>query len=373
MEIKMDERNVTLAKNLVNYSCKIQPGERVLIAAVGHSVQPLVKQLIREVYNIGAFPYIDIQEPSITRELMMGCQPKQLDFLSEFEMVRMKGMDAFIGVRGNENSNELADVPEEKQLLYGDKTSDVLYERVDNTKWVVLRYPTNAMAQASKMSFEQFESFYYKVCNLDYGKMQQAMTKLTDLMEQTDTVRITGDETDLIFSIKGINSVACAGDRNIPDGEVFTAPVRNSVNGKLKYNIPSVYNGFTFENIKFEFRDGKIINATSNDTARLNKILDMDEGARYIGEFAFGVNPYIIKPINDILFDEKIMGSFHFTPGKAYDTAFNGNKSKIHWDLICVQTEEYGGGSIYFDDVLIRENGLFVLDELKNLNPENLI
>lgn len=369
----MDERIAKLAHNLVNYSCQVQPGERVLIAAIGQPVQSLVKQLIREVYNVGAFPYVDIHEPSITREIMMGCQPQQLDFLSEFEMLRMKSMDAFIGVRGNENSNELADVPEDKQLLFGDKTSEVLYERVDNTKWVVLRYPTYAMAQASKMSFEQFENFYYKVCNLDYGRMLQAMTKLTDLMEKTDMVRITGEETDLSFSIKGLNSIACAGVRNIPDGEVFTAPVKNSVNGKLKYNIPSVYNGFTFENIMFEFKDGKIIKATSNDSTRLNNILDIDEGARYIGEFAFGVNPHITYPINDILFDEKIMGSFHFTPGKAYDTAFNGNESKIHWDLICVQTEEYGGGSIYFDDVLIRKNGLFVLDELKNLNPENLI
>jgi len=191
-------------------------------------------------------------------------------------------------------------------------------------------------------------------------------------MNNTDKVRITGPDTDIAFSIRDIPTVGCYGTRNLPDGEIFTAPVKNSVNGYIKYNAPSVYNGFTFEDIFFEIKDGKIIKAEANDTQRINRILDMDEGARYIGEFALGVNPYIIKPMKEILFDEKIMGSFHFTPGNSYDTAFNGNKSKIHWDLVCIQTDEYGGGKIFFDDVLIRENGVFVVDELKCLNSENL-
>ncbi|KAF5044536.1 Thermophilic metalloprotease [anaerobic digester metagenome] len=275
-------------------------------------------------------------------------------------------------MRGTDNSSELSDVPEEKQLLYADLTSDVLYERVDNTKWVVLRYPTNAMAQLSNMSFEEFENFYFNVCNLDYKKMSEAMKKLINIMNNTDKVRITGPDTDIAFSIRDIPTVGCYGTRNLPDGEIFTAPVKNSVNGYIKYNAPSVYNGFTFEDIFFEIKDGKIIKAEANDTQRINRILDMDEGARYIGEFALGVNPYIIKPMKEILFDEKIMGSFHFTPGNSYDTAFNGNKSKIHWDLVCIQTDEYGGGKIFFDDVLIRENGVFVVDELKCLNSENL-
>lgn len=224
------------------------------------------------------------------------------------------------------------------------------------------------------MSTDEFEDFYFKVCNLDYSKMDKAMDNLVSLMNKTDKVKIIGEGTNLEFSIKNIPAIKCAGIMNIPDGEVFTAPVRDSVNGVLSYNTPSLYSdGFTYENIKLEFKNGKIVNASSNDNERINKIFDTDEGARYIGEFAIGVNPYITKPMKDTLFDEKIMGSFHFTPGACYDEAPNGNKSTIHWDLVCIQTKEYGGGEMYFDDVLIRKDGVFVIDELKCLNPENLI
>ena len=223
------------------------------------------------------------------------------------------------------------------------------------------------------MSSDEFEDFYFKVCNLDYSKMSKAMDNLVKLMDKTDKVRIVGNGTDLTFSIKGIKSIKCDGKMNIPDGEVFTAPVKNSVNGVLSYNTPSLYSdGFTYENIKFEFKNGKIIDASCNDTKRINKILDTDAGSRYIGEFAIGVNPYITEPMKDILFDEKIMGSFHFTPGSCYDEAPNGNNSQIHWDLVCIQTKKYGGGEIYFDDKLIRKDGLFVIDSLKCLNPDKL-
>ena len=179
----------------------------------------------------------------------------------------------------------------------------------------------------------------------------------------------------MTFSIKGIPAVPCAGECNIPDGEVFTAPVRESVNGTIQYNTPSPYQGTVFNNVKLEFKDGKIVNATAdNDIEKLNEIFNTDEGAKFIGEFAIGVNPLIKHPMGDILFDEKIDGSFHFTPGQAYEgEADNGNRSAIHWDLVLIQRPEYGGGSIYFDDVLIRENGRFVIKELECLNPENLI
>jgi aminopeptidase len=245
--------------------------------------------------------------------------------------------------------------------------------RVPKTRWVVLRYPNDAMAQLSGTSTEAFEDFYFRVCNLDYSRMEQAMQPLIDLMNRTDRVRLTGPGTDLTFSIKDIPAIACAGGMNIPDGEVYTAPVRESVNGTLSYNTPSVFQGFTFENICLTFENGKIIKATANDTERLNKVFGIDEGARYVGEFAIGVNPYILTPMKDTLFDEKIMGSIHFTPGNCYEEASNGNASAIHWDLVLIQRPEYGGGEIYFDDVLIRKDGRFVLPELEGLNPENLI
>ena len=185
-------------------------------------------------------------------------------------------------------------------------------------------------------------------------------------------MRLTGKGTDLTFSIKGIPAIKCAGHMNIPDGEVYTAPVKDSVNGVITYNAPTLENGIRHEKVRLVFKDGKIIEATSSDTAALNAVLDTDEGARYVGEFAIGVNPYVTKPMLDILFDEKISGSVHFTPGCSYDDAFNGNKSSVHWDMVLIQTPEWGGGEIWFDGELIRRDGLFVTDDLKCLNPDAL-
>ena len=369
----MDERIKKLAENIVNYSCRVEKGENVLISCVGREPLPLVRAIIKEIYSKGAMPYVDLSDSSVERELLKGMTDEQLELMAEIECLRMKKMDAYIGIRGVDNACELSDVPEEKiknySLKYISPVNDI---RVPHTKWVVLRYPTNSMAQSAKMSLESFEDYFYNVCNLDYGKMNLAMDSLKSLMERTDMVRITGKDTDISFSIKGIPAVKCAGECNIPDGEIYTAPVKNSVNGKITYNTPSEYNSFTFENVSLTFKDGKIIDSSANDSKRLSGILDTDEGARYVGEFAIGVNPYILSPMNNILFDEKIMGSIHFTPGECYDDAPNGNKSAVHWDLVLIQTPEYGGGEIYFDDVLIRKDGRFVLPELLCLNPENL-
>ena len=368
----MDPRITTLVHNLVHYSCSVKPKERVLIHIIGESAYPLAKALIREVYAAGALPFLELEDTSLNRELMLGCTPEQLAYTHQFELEKMKGMDAYIAVRASENIAELADVPQEKTTLYQTAGSAVLNERVNNTKWVVLRYPNNAMAQLADTSLERFEDFYFNVCNLDYSKMSQAMDALVALMDRTDQVRLVGPGTDLRFSIKDIPAIKCDGKMNIPDGEVYTAPVRTSLNGTITYNTPSVYQGFTFENIQFEFKDGQIVKATANNTEKLNHILDTDPGARYIGEFAIGVNPYITKPMKDTLFDDKIDGSIHLTPGRCYEEAPNGNDSSIHWDLVYIQTPEYGGGEIYFDDVLIRKDGRFVLDELQPLNASNL-
>ena len=282
-------------------------------------------------------------------------------------------MDAFIGIGCNDNTSELADVPGEKQAIWSKFYDNDILETRLKKKWVVLRYPNNSLAQAAGTSLDSFEDFYFKVCNLDYSKMSKAMDNLVELMNKTDKVRLVSKGTDLTFSIKDIPAIKCAGEMNIPDGEVYTAPVKNSVNGTITYNTPTEYQGVTYTDVSLKFENGKIIEATANDTERVNKVFDTDEGARYVGEFAIGVNPFITKAMKNILFDEKIRGSIHFTPGNAYDDADNGNRSAIHWDLVLIQTEEYGGGEIYFDDVLIRKDGIFVLDELKCLNPENLI
>jgi aminopeptidase len=304
----------------------------------------------------------------------MGDTPEQWQMMAKYEADRMRDMDAYIGVRAGENASELSDVPPEKNDIYQKFWQKPVHTeiRVNETRWVVLRWPNAAMAQLAAMSTEGFEDYYFDVCTLDYERMDKNMDPLKARMERTDRVKIVGPGTELEFSIKGIPAIKCAGNLNIPDGECYTAPVRESVNGVLSYNTPSVYQGFTYENIRFEFQNGKIVKATANDSGRLNAVLDTDEGARYIGEFSLGFNPYILKPMKDTLFDEKIAGSFHFTPGNAYKDADNGNRSAIHWDLVQIQRPDYGGGEIYFDGELIRKDGLFVVDELKGLNPDAL-
>jgi len=365
----VDQRITKLAKTLVNYSCSIKKGEKVLIETIG-ALNPLTTELIKEVYLAGGIPFINNKFPDQERALYMNCTKEQLELIAKYEALRMKEMDAFIGLRAPVNFTEESDIPGEKLAMVSKYVTDPVHMkiRVPNTKWVVLRYPTPAMAQAASTSTEAFEDFYFDVCNLDYSKMSKAMDPLVTLLEKTDKVRITGPNTDLNFSIKGMNAIKCDGQMNIPDGEVYTAPLKTSVNGYITYNTPAVHDGFTYENIRLEFKDGKIIKATSNDTEKINIVFDTDEGARYIGEFALGVNPFILKPMKEALFDEKICGSIHFTPGNSYDDCDNTNKSSVHWDLVFIQRPECGGGDIYFDDILIRRDGLFVLDELKDLN-----
>ncbi|MGG7178650.1 aminopeptidase [Clostridium paraputrificum] len=369
-----DIRFSQLAKNLINYSCNLKEGEKILIEGIGDCV-PLVKELVKEAYKTKAIPLVTLKNKEVDRELLMHATQEQLELMAKYESDRMNDMDAYIGIRAGENSAETSDVPSEQLSLYSKYFANPVHGeiRVPKTRWVVLRYPNHSMAQSANMSTEAFEDYYFNVCNLDYSKMSKAMDNLVDLMNRTDKVRLTAEGTDLTFSIKDIPAIKCAGEANIPDGEVYSAPIKNSVNGTITYNTPSLREGFTYENIRLTFKDGKIIEATANDTERINKVFDIDEGARYVGEFAIGVNPYILEPMKDTLFDEKITGSIHFTPGASYDDAFNGNKSALHWDLVLIQRPEYGGGEIYFDDVLIRKDGIFVLDELKCLNPDNLI
>lgn len=369
----IDQRMKTLAHNLVNHSCKVKPGDKVLIEATDIQ-KATVGQLVKEVYAAGGLPFVWIRDRQVMRNIIMGATEDQLRTMAENDAALMGQMQCYIGMRGGNNSAEYSDIPAPKikqyMSIYNEKVHGII--RVPETRWVVLRNPDEGMAMQANMSTEAFEDFYFNVCCLDYEKMSRAMDPLVDLMNRTDRVRLTARDTDISFSIKGLPAIKCAGDLNIPDGEIFAAPVRDSVNGRITYNTPAIYNGFTYENISFLFKDGKIIEATCNDNKLINEILDTDEGARYVGEFAIGVNPFITKPMKDTLFDEKIAGSIHFTPGKCYDECNNGNTSAIHWDLVMLQTPEYGGGEMWFDDVLVRKDGLFVLPELLALNPENL-
>lgn len=369
-----DPRMKKLADVLIGYSCDVKPGERVLIDAFDMPSE-MVSILIDRVVDAGGIPFASTSMAKVSRTMYMNASVEQLEILGKRDLEFMKEMQCYIGLRGSHNITEISDVPDEQlKLVQEHYQRPVMDYRVDHTKWVVLRWPTPSMAQLAGMSTDQFENFYFDVCTLDYAKMAKAEKPLVDRMMRTDMVRILGPlDTDISFSIKGIPAVACVGDRNIPDGEVFTAPVRDSVNGVIHFNAGTIEHGKPYDDIRLAFKDGKIIEATSSDTKSLNAELDTDEGARYIGEFSLGFNPHITKAIRDILFDEKIAGSLHFTPGRAYEEADNGNRSKLHWDMVLIQTEEYGGGEIWFDDELIRMDGRFIPTYLQCLNPENLI
>ncbi len=363
-----DARIDALARQIVRYSIALKKGEKVLLDlqdvpdAVGVA-------LIREVRAKGGLPFIRVHQSRITREMMKGAEDAQYEILAKHLLAEMKDMDAYIAFRGGANIAENSDVPADRMRLAMKHMRPVFDYRVKKTKWCVLRWPSPSMAQQAGISTEAFENFYFDVCLLDYKSFIPAMNALKKLMDKTDRVEIKGPGTDLRFSLKGINALVSAGNYNVPDGEVFTSPVRDSAEGFITYNAPTIYQGIPFDSIRLEFSKGKIVKAEAGSRTReINKILDSDEGARYIGEFALGLHPLIREPMRDILFDEKICGSFHFTPGQAYEDADNGNRSQVHWDMVSIQRKDWGGGEIWFDGKLIRKDGIFLPKSLEKLN-----
>jgi aminopeptidase len=366
-----DPRYQKLAALLVDYSTALEKGDQVLLDMTDVP-DDFTIELIRAARKAGAIPITEVRHSRVTRELLRETTEEHAGLVRDIELFRMKKVQAYIAVRGSFNSSETSDVSSDLMGMYSRVTRPVLNYRVSKTRWCVLRWPTSSMAQSAGMSTEAFEKLYFDVCTMDYRRMAKAMIPLEKRMRSADRVQIKSPGTDLSFSIKGIGAKVCKGDRNIPDGEVFSCPVKNSINGTIQFNTPTIYAGSKFENVRLEFKDGKIVNATSNNTKRLNEILDTDAGARCTGEFSLGFNPYIMTPMCDILFDEKIAGSLHLTPGQAYEECDNGNHSAVHWDMVLIQRPEWGGGEIWFDGELIRKDGLFQPKDLKPLNPNNL-
>lgn len=368
-----DPRIEQLARNIVTYSVNLQKEEKLLIEVEGHETE-LAKAIVVEAYKVGAYPFVVFTDMDILRTQLMHISSNQLERLAAYDFVRMNDMDAYVLIRANANDSELSDVPPEKIDRYWKE----YYHRVHDprwaiTKWCILSYPNAAAAQRAKMATEKFEELYFNVCNLDYSKLSEQMDTLVHLLSKTDTVRIKGIGTDLTMSVKGMPVRKDAGLQNLPDGEVYSVPKKHSINGVISFNTPVNFRGTTFENIVLSFEHGKIVNAKANDTSKLLEILEIDEGASFVGEFGIGLNPYIWEPMNDILFDEKIWGSIHLAIGSAAVQCQDSNLSSIHWDIVYNQRKEYGGGEIWFDEVLIREDGYFVTKELEGLNPTHKI
>lgn len=365
----MSEKLKELASLIVNYSIRVEKDERVLITTQSLETREFVSYLIEEIYKNGGVPCLKINDPILGARLAEKNNEGRIELLKKIQENEVELFDSFINIRYATNDYENKNVSGEMSKKLSQAllpSSDV---RVNQRKWVLLNYPSLLDSYKAKMTSTEFMEFALRVMTVNYKSMSELIKPLKKLMDKTDKVRIVSPGTDITFSIKGMSSIPCVGEMNIPDGELYSAPIKNSVNGTITYNTPSPYQGRVYNHVSLEFKDGKIINATcDDDNEKLNEIFNTDEGARYVGEFSLGFNPEILYPMGDILYDEKILGSIHFTPGQAYKDCYNGNDSGIHWDMVLIQRKDYGGGEIYFDDVLIRKDGMFVLEELKPLN-----
>ena len=366
----MNLKEQELARKIVTYSLKIKEGDRVLITYQTTKATGFVKEIIKEISRIGAVAfavYDDVELSALLKELSTSSRIEMIKKQKEFEL---NNYDAFINIKYNLNDYENKDVSPKTTKEILEKTYSSHNKLINERRWVLINYPSVVDAYKAKMKVDEFYNYSFDVMNIDYEKMVRDIIPLKELMEKTNKVRITAPGTDITFSIKNMPIIPCLGNCNLPDGEIYTAPVKKSVNGVITYNTTSTYRGEIFKNIKLEFKDGKIMNASCEvgNEEKLLEIFQTDEGSRYVGEFSLGLNPKILHPMGDILYDEKIIGSIHFTPGSAYKDSYNGNDSSVHWDLVLIQKKEYGGGEIYFDDILIRKDGKFVLEELKRLN-----
>jgi len=367
-----------LTDRMANYSLKLKRGERCLIAA-GHSAMPLARAFAEECLKVGAIPIVYFMDEELTR-LFLASLPQDDDkTLNEAIAtcvdpmnLMMDGVEAVAVIRSKETDTPYAGATGKTLLAYQNKFGRLFHRFTNEKKWVVLDWPTPLQAEKAGMSYEQFYKFVMDISLVDYAAMYQAALPAKAILDAADRVHVKGPGTDLRFSKKGINTVIGAAANSYPDGELYTAPVRDSVEGQVTFTVPSIYMGQTFEGIHLEFEKGKIIRATcrKGDGTALNAIFQTDEGASYIGEFALGINPNVRQAMNDIHYDEKIAGSFHFTPGNCYNDAYNGNRSSIHWDQVCMQDPAHGGGEIWLDGRLLRKDGIFVMDEFKALNPK---
>lgn len=357
-----------LSSTIVNYSLEVKENDRVLIEGALEA-KPLLVQLVRDISKVGGIPVVRLSDSGIEALEQELATTSRIPEMVAREKYDIDHFDCFIHIRYLDNEYNSKNIQSAFRKELGDATKDIHKVRINNRRWTLLNYPSDLDAFKAHMTTEDFKKYAMDVMTIDYKKMAKMIEPLKELMEKTDKVRLVGPNTDITFSIKGIPAIPCCGKANIPDGECYTAPVRDSINGTITYNTPCPYQGNIYTNVSLTFENGKIVKATCNeDNGKLNEIFDTDEGARYVGEFSFGLNPEITEPMGDILYDEKIIGSIHFTPGSAYEDAFNGNVSSIHWDMVLVQRADYGGGEVYFDDVLIRKDGEFLPEDLKPLN-----
>ncbi len=354
-----DPRWMQLADILVNYSARTQPGERVFITMMETETLPLVMGVYSQAVRAGALPQVEFVSAYLERELMRHGTMEQIEWVPEIQAYGMEWADVYIGLRGARNPHEFEGIGADRLAAHRRALGKTSAMRIDQTRWVLIRVPNESFAQAAGTSLDDMMEFFFSATLRDWAEEARRYRELKDVFEAAQQVRIVGRETDITFSTRGRTYEVGDGTLNMPDGEIFTAPVDDSAEGKIFFEFPGVYSGKLIHGIRLEFKGGEVVRATADDNQDLlDRIVHMDDGARRLGEFGVGTNFGIDRYSYDILYDEKIGGTIHLALGRAYHECGGINQSALHWDIV---KDLRGEGAIYLDGRLVLENGVFLV------------
>lgn len=353
---------------ILDYSLELKSGEKVFIFADLNSLE-YCNLISSKIIERGAIPLILWNDFSLNRALVSIKDENMYEEMFNIYENMIDKCDAAIML--DNNIEEYDGLPYEDVLYFKNHYYLKIFMKIMNFhRWVYLRYPQKELAKQFGISYEDLLKLLEEVSNFDYEKIKYPCEILKDVLDKTIKVQvITDDGTDVTFTKKDIPSSICCGKWNLPDGEVYTAPEKYSMNGVIHFNLETFFRNKTYKDIWVKVKNGKIIDSKCNLDKEFTQILNSDEGSRYFGEFAFGLNPYIKKNYNDNLFNEKMIKTIHFAIGEPHYNTDNGNRSIMHWDLIIDMQK---GGKIFFDDVLIQENGVFIDKRLLDLNYDKI-
>jgi aminopeptidase len=360
------QKIVKLAKTITNYSIAVKKGEKILLRGYGFDSYPLIKEIYRECIKAGAIQ-VDVRfsVDELARVFFDHANESQLKSLTALDKKIADSYDAMVQIVADKNPYELTGV-DTKKIFTAQKARKPLSDILHKKRWCLFYYPTVASAGLAKKNVEEWEDFVFDSCLKDWKKEEKKQLKFVALMKKVKHVHIKGKETDLEVKIGGQKWKTCCGKRNLPDGEIFTSPLRDGVNGVIRYNVPTRYRSHDFDWVKLWLENGKVVKEESNNQKALTEILNTDKGSRNYGEFAFGMNNTVTEGTRQILFDEKMGKSLHMALGKCYESAPNGNDSNIHWDLIF--NFKWGKAKLWFDGKLVFEKNKWVDKRFSFLN-----
>ena len=351
-----DLRVKKLAEILVNYSIKIKKGDMIELD-FGVDAKELALECFKLILKKGAYPMIHVGVPGFAYTYYKNASKDQLQHFPKLAMIETKMAAGSINIGAYYNTKELTQIDPKKISMRRKATKKISDISLKKNNWIICQFPTNSLAQDAEMSLEEMEDFAYNATNLDWKKESKKQDKLKKILDKGKHVRITGEDTDISFSIKGRQGIKCDGHRNMPDGEVFIAPVETTTEGCIKYTYPAIYGGREVSGVYLKFHKGKVIEATAEKGEKfLKEMIKTDKGSCKLGEFGIGVNSGIQQFIKQILFDEKIFGTVHLALGMAYPEGGGRNKSAVHWDMI---KDLRRGGAFYIDGKCIQKNGKF--------------